>query len=117
MKKQTRARLEHGAEAGVAGAVTGAVIGAIGGAPGAAVGAILGAAAGALAEFVIEKELAVKKSEDAILDDAIGVSGGEMGAPNLEHPPPRFGAYSGASSGASSGGGQTADGPIPPSSS
>jgi hypothetical protein len=48
-----------------------------------------------------------------VLDDEIGVSGGELGAPNLEHPPAKVGAYSGTSAGVSSEGGeQPAEGPM-----
>jgi hypothetical protein len=33
------------------------------------------------------------------LDAVIGISGGDMGAPNLAHPPAKVGAYSSASVG------------------
>jgi uncharacterized protein YcfJ len=100
MKKQTKDRLEHEAEGSVAGALAGATLGAFGGLAGAAVGAALGAAAGALAGFAVEKDDEKHKAEDDELNREIGVSGGDIGAPNLEHPDAKVGAYSGSGSGA-----------------
>lgn len=107
-KKQTRtnreakvatSRHEHEAEAGVAGALAGAAMGAIGGPPGAAAGAVIGGIVGAVAAGIAEKDSADRAALDRELDAEIGVSGGELGAPNLKHPPAETGAYSGASSG------------------
>lgn len=113
MNKETK-RFEHEAAAAAAGAVAGAVIGAVAGVPGAIVGALLGASAAALAEGGAEKGGAAREAEDAELDRLIGVSGGELGAPNLEHPPATVGAYSGASAGAAAGGGAPpAEGALP----
>jgi hypothetical protein len=114
MDKEKMDRLEHEAEGGAAGAIAGAVVGAVAGPPGAIVGAVLGAAAGALAGLAADKGNVAREAEDAALDGEIGVSGGELGAPNLKHPPATTGAYSGASSGAAAGGEETsAEGPIP----
>jgi hypothetical protein len=120
MTNEKAHQLTREAEIGASGAMAGAVIGAVAGPPGAIVGAVVGAAMGAIAGFAIDREMTEKEATVAALDAEIGVSGGEgeMGAPNLEHPPATIGAYSGASSGASSAGGEEpAEGPIPPPSS
>jgi hypothetical protein len=113
MTKETRLRVEHEAEGGAAGAVAGAILGAVAGPPGAIVGALLGAAAGALSGFVVDGDAAASDEKDAELDRQIGVSGGEMGVPNLEHPPATVGAYSGGAAGAPGADGEApAEGPI-----
>jgi phage tail tape-measure protein len=118
-EREHKEHVEHEAEAGAAGALIGAVLGSIAGPPGAAVGAILGAAAGALTGSVIDSNKVAAATEDAKLDEEIGVTSSEIGAPNLEHPPAKIGAFSGASSGGASGGeGEpSAEGPflVPPS--
>ena len=46
-------------------------------------------------------------------DEELGIMGGDMGAPNLSHPPPLIGAYSSGSAGASSDlGGPVSSGPF-----
>jgi hypothetical protein len=113
MKKQKKARLKHEAEGGAAGALVGAAAGAIAGPPGAVVGAILGAAVGSIAGSVLEQNATDAKAIEGELDREIGVSGGELGAPNLDHPAPKTGAYSAASAGAAaSGDEEPAEGPI-----
>jgi hypothetical protein len=96
-----RDRLEHGAEGVAAGAVTGAALGAIAGPPGMAAGAIVGAIAGAAAAMAAEDAVALRELRSEKLDREIGILGGDMGAPNLSHPAPRFGTYSEASLGVS----------------
>jgi hypothetical protein len=109
----SKVRHEHEAEAGVAGALAGAAIGAIAGPPGALVGAVVGGAFGAGAAAALEKNSADESVRTAELDAEIGISGGDLGAPNLEHPPAQTGAYSAASAGAaSSTEGSAAEGPI-----
>jgi hypothetical protein len=105
-------RLAHEAEGGASGAVAGAVVGAIAGPPGAIAGAILGGLAGVLAGAVLDKDATAGHQRDEELDKDIGVSGGDIGAPNLKHPPAIVGAPSGPSSGAVNDGGSTAEGPI-----
>ena len=113
MKEETKTRLEHDGEAGAAGAFAGAVIGAVAGPVGAIAGAIIGAAAGSLLGDVTHNDGLERDAKDAELDGEIGVSGGEMGAPNLAHPPATIGAFSGGASGASSGGDEEpAEGPM-----
>ena len=106
----------HGVAAGAAGgAAAGAAIGAIAGPPGMIAGAVIGGAAGAVAGMAIDRGEEELSQEDAKLDEEIGVSGGEMGAPNLKHPPAKIGAYSAGSSGAGGGGDHDspAGGPMP----
>lgn len=100
--------------AGVAGgAITGGVLGAMAGAAGAAAGAIIGAIIGALAGRVSEQEQERTSLHDSELDATIGISGGDLGAPGLKHPPSTRGAYSaGTAGGGSIGGGASAGGPI-----
>jgi len=112
---EKKGRREHEAEGGAAGAVAGGVLGAVGGPPGVVAGAVIGAAAGALAGFAADRESAARETEEAKLDREIGVSDGELGAPNLEHPPATVGTYSGSSTGTSSTDGEApAEGPMQP---
>ena len=97
------------------GVISGAVIGSMAGLPGAVVGAVIGGAAGAIGAVVSSADAHRKDARDERLDAEIGVSGGEMGAPNLKHPPSERGAYSVAASGAGGGGTAVpAEGPAPP---
>jgi len=93
-------RHERELEGGTAGALAGATIGAIAGAPGIVAGAVVGAITGAVAGRAVQKDDAERAAEDRELDHEIGVSSAELGAPNLEHPPAKIGAYSGSSTGA-----------------
>jgi hypothetical protein len=104
----------HEAGGAAAGAIAGAAVGAIGGPPGVVVGAVLGGVVGAIITKVSDEEAERKSFHDGELDEAIGVRGGEIGAPNLEHPPAVLGLYSAASSGAGSAGGEahSAEGPM-----
>jgi phage tail tape-measure protein len=104
----------HASEVGaLAGEVAGGIVGAIAGPAGAATGMIVGAMAGALAGEVMDREAKRAQAHDADLDDAIGVTSGDLGAPNLEHPPAKVGAYSSASAGAGTASRPAAEGPIP----
>lgn len=97
----------------VAGAAVGAVAGVVAGPPGAAVGALIGGIAGAAAGVAIERGEHEKQAHDEQLDRDIGVSGGSIGAPWLEHPPPVHGLYHSATLGISRGGdAEPSDGPI-----
>jgi len=110
-----RAAWEQEGAAAAAGAVSGALIGTFGGPVGAAIGAVAGAAAGAVAGAAFHARDKRASARDRELDRAIGIDGGEIGAPNLEHPPARVGTYSSASAGS---GGATdsapAEGPMQP---
>ena len=94
-----RRRIEHEAEAGLSGALAGAAAGALAGPPGAITGAVIGGVVGLLAGAALENDEARASARDAKLDEDIGVSGGDLGAPNLEHPPATRGTYSAAACG------------------
>lgn len=114
-EKAATRRHEHEAEGGVAGALAGAAMGAIAGPPGATAGAVIGGIVGAMAAGAVERDAAERAEVDRELDAVIGVSGGDLGAPNLKHPPARRGLYSIASSGAgASGDSAPAEGPTQP---
>ncbi len=101
-KAENRKRHEYEVEGGAGGAIAGAAFGGLAGPPGIAAGAVIGAAVGAIIGAVTEHESISESANDSKLDREIGVSEGELGAPNLKHPPAKVGAYSGASAGSSS---------------
>jgi hypothetical protein len=106
-------RLFHEIEGAGSGAVAGAVVGMAAGPPGAVAGAILGAVAGGITGAALDGEASRASADTRELDGEIGVGGGDLGAPNLEHPPALVGAYSGASAGVDSSSGEDpAEGPI-----
>ena len=115
-KKRKSAQVAHELPGAAGGAVAGAIVGALGGPAGSVTGAVLGGVAGALAERAVENDQDRESAHQRKLDAAIGVSDGELGAPNLEHPPAKIGAYSVASSGGASGGDDSApaEGPMAP---
>lgn len=104
----------HQAEGAAGGAIAGAAVGSIAGPVGAAAGAVIGGVVGALVAKVADEEAERVSLHDKELDAVIGVSGGDMGAPNLKHPPAVRGTYSAASSGGGGGGGggSAAEGPM-----
>jgi hypothetical protein len=112
-KSSKRKHLEHEAEGAGMAAVAGAALGSIAGPPGAIAGALVGAAMGAASASVMEKNIATTSDDEKKLDDEIGVTKGELGAPNLKHPPAKVGAYSGASAGATSSTPSPTEGPMP----
>ncbi len=106
-------RHQHEAEAGVAGAIAGGAMGAVAGPPGAAVGAVIGGVVGAVLAAITDSEDKVKEAAERELDEDIGVTDGDLGAPNLKHPPAVRGVYSAASVGtAGAAGAEPAEGPI-----
>jgi len=108
-------RIEHEAEGAASGAVVGAVVGSAAGPAGVAAGAVLGGIAGALAGAVLDQDASERAARTRELDAMIGVSGGDLGAPNLKHRPAKIGAYSAASVGEGrSASGDPAEGPIQP---
>ncbi len=116
-RKQKRAHVVHEAEGAASGAVAGAVLGAAAGPIGIVAGAVLGGAAGAAAASALENDATRKAARTRKLDEEIGVSGGELGAPNLKHPPARVGAYSAVSAGVATTGDddeEPAEGPLSP---
>lgn len=114
--KTIKRRIAHEAEGGASGALVGAALGAAAGPPGMVAGALIGSMAGALAGAALDTESLRQTARTRELDAEIGVSEGELGAPNLEHPPATVGAFSAASAGTSpsSGDDEPAEGPIQP---
>jgi outer membrane lipoprotein SlyB len=111
--KASKHRHEREAEGGAAGAIAGASMGAIAGPPGVLAGAVIGGVVGAVAGAVLDRSSTERAARAGELDAEIGVSGGELGAPNLEHPPAKSGLYSAASTGTgSSTDASPAEGPI-----
>jgi phage tail tape-measure protein len=111
--KAGKRRIAHEAEGGVSGALAGAALGAGAGPPGMVAGAVIGGVAGAIAGAALDSESSVQAARTRELDAEIGVSEGDLGAPNLAHPPAKVGAYSAASAGAASPSGEEpAEGPM-----
>ena len=102
----------HEAGGAAGGALAGAALGFVAGPAGAAAGALIGGAVGALVARVGDEESERVSRHDGELDAVIGVNGGDLGAPNLEHPPATRGTYSAAASGGGASAGATADGPM-----
>ncbi len=67
------------AAAGLTGAIAGAATGALAGPPGAIAGGIIGGAAGLLAGDTFDREEARHEQHEAELDEAIGVTGPDLG--------------------------------------
>jgi phage tail tape-measure protein len=108
-----KTRLAHEAEAGASGALAGGILGAAAGPAGIVAGAIIGGAVGTIVGAVLESESSRQASHSRTLDAQIGVSEGDLGAPNLHHPVAKIGAYSAASVGVdSSSHDEPAEGPI-----
>jgi hypothetical protein len=116
LSKEGKRRIEHEAEGVASGAIAGAVFGSIAGPPGMVAGAVLGGAAGAITGAVLDREHSRKAARTRVVDAEIGVSDGELGAPNLEHPPAKIGAYSAGSAGGgtTSSDDEPAEGPMQP---
>jgi sporulation protein YlmC with PRC-barrel domain len=108
-------RLEHEVEGGGAGALAGALLGVVAGPPGMVAGALIGGAAGAITGAALDTESVARAMGTRVLDTEIGVGEGDLGAPNLAHPPAKTGAYSAASAGVDTSSGEPcAEGPMPP---
>jgi len=103
----------HEAEGVGSGAMAGAILGAAAGPPGMVAGAVIGGIAGGIAAMALDNDADRESARTEELDKEIGVIGGDLGAPNLKHPPARVGAYSVAASGASTSTGEApAEGPM-----
>ena len=108
-----RKHLVHEAEGVASGMALGAAVGSAAGLPGVVAGALLGGVTGALAAAALDIRAEDGEERTRTLDSEIGVSGGDIGAPNLRHPPATGGGYSAAASGAdTSAGEQPAEGPM-----
>ena len=100
---------------GTVGAISGAVLGGLAGPVGAVAGALIGAGIGALSSMAFEGVTAARDVHEEKLDRDLGIAEGDIGAPNLPHPPAKVGALSGASAGVHSpSGGALSGGPIGP---
>lgn len=109
----TAHRTEHEVEGAASGALAGGVVGAAAGPAGIVTGAVVGGIAGAIAAAVMDQEASRRAARNRELDATIGVSEGDLGAPNLQHPPAVVGAYSAASSGGAADGSEaSAEGPF-----
>jgi hypothetical protein len=111
----SRRRL-HQVQGGAVGALSGAGLGLVAGGPaGAIAGVIIGGGLGALTAWAIDANSAEARWHDRQLDADIGVTDGDLGSPNLEHPPAKIGAFSREVSGAgTSVEVRDAEGPITP---
>jgi hypothetical protein len=98
--------------AAVSGAVAGAALGAVGGPPGIVAGGIVGTALGVIAGVGLDNAEYAHDVHDRELDDAIGVTSGDLGAASPDAPPPVSGAYSAASAGVSSSRTTPSEGPM-----
>jgi hypothetical protein len=98
-------------------ALAGAVLGFMAAGPiGIVVGLILGTVVGVLVAIALNRQTRIDGERDRLSDEAIGVYYGSLGAPNLEHPPARIGAFSAGSMGRSSWNPEepeNAEGPMP----
>jgi outer membrane lipoprotein SlyB len=118
MKRKQRVRSlkpesHHTTEAGaVAGELAGAVVGSAAGPVGAVAGMVVGAVAGALTGHFLENDARRVRAHDDELDEAIGVTRGNLGAASAASPPARVGAPSTASCGVTIPSQTPAEGPI-----
>jgi hypothetical protein len=90
-RRRRRYELAMGALAAFGGGGLGAVIA---GPWGLAIGAVIGAGAGGLAAWAVQRGDEQAAQRDSQLDIEIGVVEGDIGAPGLEHPPAKIGAFS-----------------------
>jgi hypothetical protein len=117
VERRVRRQRRRSVGGGVLGGLGGAGIGALAAGPiGAAAGALIGVAMGGAIAWAAEGGAQEAADRNSQLDIEIGVDGGDMGAPGLEHPPPTIGAYSRESSGAAGLASEVveAEGPIQP---
>jgi hypothetical protein len=104
------------------GVMAGAALGSFAGPVGAVAGAIGGSLVGAILAIGHNIQIHLEALEEERVDREIGVIGGDIGAPNLRHPPPTLGGLYHSSSlgfGGTAGGydaneGVVAEGPMNP---
>ena len=95
------------------GVVAGAALGAFAGPPGIVAGAAIGSIVGAVLAIGHNRQMHIEALEEERVDRELGVIWGDIGAPNLSHPPPRAGGlYSAGSTGLGTSDGMVAAGPI-----
>lgn len=101
--RYTRRRRRYEVAIGALAAVGGGGLGAVIAGPwGLAIGAVIGGGAGGLAGWAAQRGDEEAAQRDSQLDIEIGVAHGDIGAPGLEHPPAKIGAFSREVSGAGS---------------
>jgi hypothetical protein len=105
--KKHHRHVVHEAEGLASGAVVGAILGTAAGPPGMVAGAVMGAVAGGIAAIALDADADRDTARTQELDEEIGVMGGDLGAPNLKHPPAKVGAFSVAATGATTASGDS----------
>jgi hypothetical protein len=76
------------------GVISGAALGAFAGPIGIVAGAVVGSAVGAGLAIAHNRQMHRESEDVDRYDDELGIMSGQMGAPNLEHPPATVGCYS-----------------------
>ena len=76
------------------GVIAGAALGAFAGPIGIVAGAVIGSAVGAGLAVAHNRQIHRESEDVDLYDTELGVIGGQLGAPNLEHPPATVGCYS-----------------------
>lgn len=99
-ERYTRRRRRYELAIGALAAIGGGGLGAVFAGPwGLAIGAAIGGGAGGLAAWAAQRGDEEAALRDSQLDIDIGVVDGDLGAPGLEHPPAKIGAFSREASG------------------
>jgi hypothetical protein len=99
--------------AAVTGSLAGAAVGAVAGPAGIVAGAVVGGVAGAITGLGVADAAEWRHRDAAALDDAVGVTAGDIGAASPDLPPARIGAFSAGSAGVPSPGKSTpSEGPM-----
>lgn len=97
------------------GVLAGAALGAFAGPAGLIAGALGGSFVGAVLAIGHNRQMRLDAIDEERVDRELGIIGGDIGAPNLRHPPATVGTFSSGSLGF---GGRTdtevAEGPMPP---
>jgi hypothetical protein len=81
------------------GLAAGAALGSYAGPPGLVAGALLGGVVGALLSIAQNRQMHRESEEVDRFDETVGITSGDLGVPNLEHPPATIGTYSSSSLG------------------
>lgn len=83
------------------GVAAGAALGSFAGPVGIIAGAIIGSGVGAVLAIAQNRQWHRNSEGEDLYDEELGIMGGELGSPNLEHPPATVGTYSTGSLGLS----------------
>lgn len=95
------------------GVAAGAALGAFAGPAGIVAGALIGSGVGAVLAIAQNRQMHRNAEGEDLYDEELGIIGGQLGSPNLDHPPATVGTYSAGSLGlASSTEVRAAEGPI-----